>query len=152
VAITWGRGGHALAPATQASAETLVPPQPAIVIQPTTATLGSDDKAALRALVRDQVNAALSARALAAAAPSASTRDVQSMIDALGPELRVHYDSGRQIVDEGISRKRWTEQDRASLRKDIRGLDSTIALSIVDPLILAVNRGEVRFDGEGPLF
>jgi hypothetical protein len=130
----------------------MAPSQPAIVLQPTTATLGSDDKAALRALVRDEVRAALSARAVAAAAPSASTGDVQSMIDALGPELRVHYDSGRQIVDDGISRKRWTEQDRAHLRKDIGGLDAPIALSIVDPLILAVNRGEVRFEGEGPLF
>jgi hypothetical protein len=126
-------------------------PSQTIVVGPATARLGEDDKAALRALIREELGAERAAAAARAdAAPSTSADPAQQW--QLSPEGLQAFDRARSRVDDGLARGAWTEDDRAELRASLAGLPTEARAELVRPLINAVNEGKVHFAGHGPLF
>jgi hypothetical protein len=127
-------------------------PQPPVelVVRPTTATLGEDEKRALRALVRDELRAALASGAMAdAGQPASSPTDA---LASLSPNGMKTYDKAKDIIDTAIRHGSWTSEDRDQLREKLSTLPPDVYLEVVSPLVAAVNRREVRFEGRGPLF
>jgi hypothetical protein len=119
-----------------------------VAVGPSTARLDDDDKTALRALIREEFasqKAAMEARGDARKADPAPDH-------AMSSEQVKSYDRGRALVDDGLARGAWTEDDRAQLHDAIAGLPTDELFEIVRPLLVAVNTRKVHFDGHGPLF
>ncbi len=126
------------------------PPQ-TVVVGPTTARLGEDDKMALRALIREELGAERAAAAASSdAGPAASADPAQQW--QLSPGGIQAFDHARAKVDAGLARGAWTEDDRAQLRASLATLPAGARAEVVRPLIVAVNEGKVHFAGHGPLF
>jgi hypothetical protein len=122
-------------------------PRDVYVVGPSTARLGDDDKAALRALLREE----LAAQHLAAARDTASAPPEESPMANLSHEQLKSYDEARSAVDDAIARGVWTSDSRADLRGTTASLPAQARVEIAQPLVVAVNSGKVHFEGHGPL-
>jgi hypothetical protein len=117
------------------------------VAGPSTARLADDEREALRALIREE----FAAQKAATESRDAGNQD-QAPDRAMSSEQVKSYDHARALVEDGVARGAWTEEDRAQLRGMIGALPSEERIEIVRQLIVAVNDKQVRFDGHGPLF
>jgi hypothetical protein len=135
------RGEVAAAPASAVS-----PPATSVVVMgPTRARLDDDDRAALRAMIRDELAAQ---NAAARPAPSAEARPEPT----LSNEQLKAYDAARAEVDQGLAAGVWTEDDRRQLRAKLAGLPGDTSVEVVRPLLIAMNGGKLRFEGRGSVF
>jgi hypothetical protein len=119
-----------------------------VSVGPSTARLDDDEKMALRALMREELasqKAAMEARRDGANGDRAPDQ-------AMSGEQLKSYDHARALVDDGLARGAWTEDDRAQLRDTIAELPTDERFEIVRPLLVAVNTRQVHFQGHGPLF
>jgi hypothetical protein len=144
--------------AVAAATEGDSPPSRTVVVAgPTTAHLADDDRAALRALIRDELaasaakNAAPAAAGAGANAALTASREPETERPLSSEDLKV-YDRVRTTVDEGVARGNWTEDDRAHVHDAIRSLPPERASELVRPLFVALNEGKLHFEGRGPLF
>jgi hypothetical protein len=120
------------------------------VAGPLTARLADEDRAALRALMREELAAARAPgepRAPAGRAESPPPDDRPLTND----EIKA-YDRVRAMTDDRIARGEWTEKDRATARVAMATIPPDQRIELMQPLMIAVNTGKVRFDGRGPLF
>jgi len=139
-------------PRTQAAAEAPAATAPQIVLGAVTARLGEDERESLRALIRRELQATV---ARAEAQPGASENNAavpNEMRDRLPSGARSAYDEATATVDESIRSRTWTEKDRQRLRQQMADLPAEARQAVLTPLILAVNAGDVHFEGRGPLF
>jgi hypothetical protein len=124
--------------------------------------LSDTDKAALRALIRDELGAALTAKhevetthevaRRSDVVLDASTRTAEQALAGLTRDQRVSYDDATSLVSDGIDRGTWTADDRQQLNEKIRSLPSELVLAVVQPLIVAVNSQKVHLAVRGPIF
>jgi hypothetical protein len=119
-------------------------PRNVVVVGPSTARLADDDRAALRALVREE----LAASKPRADAPRAD-RDPAPEPSLTDAQLQA-FDRARATVDSSIAQGTWTPENRAQLRMTMAQLPAETSLEIVRPLLIAVNEGKVRWEGHGP--
>jgi hypothetical protein len=119
-----------------------------VAVGPSTARLDDDEKMALRALIREEFAAQ---KAAAEARGDAGSGD-PPLDHAISGEQLKSYDHARTLVDDGLARGVWTEDDRAQLRDTIAGLPTEQRFEILRPLVVAVNSRKVHFEGRGPLF
>ena len=141
--------GKADAPAA-AAAESDLPrgiPQ-TVVLSPLTARLGEDDKEALRSLIREELRAAQAS----ASTGEAGTRDPETLAKELPEAELASYSRAHSMVEQALHGRSWREADREELRPLLAGLPQELFQQIVLPLIAAANKGEVHWDGRGPLF
>jgi hypothetical protein len=129
-----------------------------VIAGPTTARLADDDRAALRALIRDELAATAGRSAAqpvdgagAGGARAASNGELSNESPLSGRDLKT-YDRVRAAVDDGVARGVWTEENRAQVHADIRTLPAERAMEVVRPLLVALNQGQLHFEGSGPLF
>jgi hypothetical protein len=157
VAVTWAALGGRARPARAASSPDAIEPPPAcggagrpqIVLSPVTARLGEDDRVALRALIREELQAVRASQT--SPAGDAAPPDPETTVQALEPNARSAYDAANVLVEAALRTRSWTERDKRKLEKQLVGLPHDLYGRIVGPLIVAVNRGDVRFEGRGPL-
>jgi hypothetical protein len=124
--------------------------------------LSDADKAALRAIIHDELRAALAARHEVETArevarasdvvPDASPRTAEQALAGLTRDQRVSYDDVTSLVSDGISRGTWTPDDRQQLKEKLRSLPGELVFPVVQPLMIAVNLGKVHSTVRGPLF
>jgi hypothetical protein len=134
----------------QANAGSEAPGEPRSVVVvggPTTARLGDDDRAALRALIREELASASSRHD----AKRGSSDSERAEAPALSDVQLKRYDQARTVVDDGIAHGTWTPENRAQLRATLAGLPAETTVEIVQSLIVAVNQGKVRWEGRGPM-
>jgi hypothetical protein len=112
--------------------------------------LTDDDRASLRAAVREELAAQHAAEQRSDARPASTDNDPAPR--ALTDTQIKAFDVARTQVDQGIASRRWTMEDRAQLRANLATLPNETRFELLSPLIVAVNEGRVRFDGRGPLF
>jgi len=155
-AVMWGAGGvrspheePRVAPSVASSSDAPAPLPRQFVYSPVTASLGDDDKAALRALIREELKAA---RPDSPAKPDASQESPEEALSRLPRDGRTAYDEAQGMVGTAVQRGSWTNEDRSELRQRLAQLPVPMRLELVSPLIVAVNKGEVHFEGRGPLF
>ena len=115
---------------------------PAVTVAP----LSEPDKAALRAMIREELAAARPPPVESHEPSPAATLERPISNDDLKA-----YDQVRAIVADGLHRGSWTEEDRAHARRTLGSLPPEMRLELVGPLIVAVNQQKVRFEGTGPL-
>ena len=136
----------------QASSAVAPSPAPSIVlVGAATAKLGDDDRAALRAILREELVAERAATEGRSDAGREAPDEPRPARDLSSEQLKV-YDRARVEVDDGIARGAWTEDDRAQLRASLATLPPETRIEIIRPLVVSVNEGKVRFAGRGPLF
>jgi hypothetical protein len=128
------------------------------VDSPLTARLDDGDRAALRAMIREELSAARPGAApaappaaVAAAATPSAPKDVAPPAPESPRQIRA-FDAAHAAIDEGLSRGTWTARDRDRLRADLATLPTETRLELEHPLIVAVNERRVQFEGRGPLF
>jgi hypothetical protein len=152
VALSRGGGPPRATPTPPAASAAPSPEsERAIVLAPTTARLAEEDRAALRAMIREEIGAERSTQATATDAGGARAVDEPPAASLSSDGLRV-YDRARADVDRGIARGVWTEDDRNQLRANLTGLPGKVRGEIVRPLIVAANAGKLRVEARGPLF
>jgi hypothetical protein len=122
-----------------------------IIIRPTAVTLGEEEKSALRALIREELRAQAANAAVEATTHGVPKSPEETLAD-LSPEARKTYETARARVDDAIRQRAWSEDDRMQLRQTMLTVPPELAAEIRRSLIVAVNNGDVRFSGRGPLF
>jgi hypothetical protein len=119
-----------------------------VVVPHVTATLGEDDRTALRALVREELQAARTSDPHGV--PSAEPSDRSAPV--VPPAALPAFDQARSRIDGAVQRGTWTLDDRDRLREEFGLLPADVRMIVVRPLIVAVNDSRVHFEGHGPLF
>jgi hypothetical protein len=153
-AVTWSFGARPPAN-TPVAVERAHPAEPTreIVVQPTVARFGDDEKQAFRALIREELQAYRGAGLPGAdAAPNLPPTSPADALAQLSPDRLKVYDGARRMIDDAIQHRSWSNDDRQQLREKLSSLPPDVGLEVVRPLIVAVNNQEVRFEGVGPLF
>jgi hypothetical protein len=113
--------------------------------------LSEADRAALRNMIRDEVRAGRAVDPSVDAAVSQQA-DLPKLAAQLTGDQRKVYDAAQSLVDQAIVHGSWTGDDRDHLRDGLVGIPEELRLEVVRPLIVAVNAGQVRFRGRGPLY
>jgi hypothetical protein len=155
-AIYWALGSrtppasHAPSALVTAEAPAAALQAPQIVLNPTMARIGEEDRAALRDVIRQELHARPAPAASSDSTPDPAP-DPSARYDQLSPTQRTAYDEARSVVDDRVRRRTWTEDDRQQLRASVGDLPAEVRAALLAPLIRAVNSGEVRFEGRGPL-
>lgn len=145
-ALTWGSMRHE--PTSVAATEVARAPECDQSAVASPVSLSAEDKASLRAVIREEIRAAAPEAPTAAPADAPPAEpDIPGLIEKLTPEQRTHYESGRAMVDSGVNSGHWTETDRDKLRETLREMPGELQMSLLSPLIVAMNQGEVQFEG-----
>jgi hypothetical protein len=120
--------------------------------------LSAQDREALRELIRSELangkaDAALTAppRVQAEQAP-APAPDAADEAAQLSDQQLQTFDAARSLVDAALARRTWTAADREQLHAHIGSLPPRLQIDVARPIIAAINRDQVRFDGDGPPF
>jgi hypothetical protein len=133
-----------------AGAATVESPPVVVVSSPTTPL--ENDRAALRAMIHEELAADRAATAASRAdAGREPARDDRPEPTLSNEQLKA-YDRARTEVDRGIASGMWTEDDRLQLRASLATLPGETRIEIVRPLLVAVNARKVHFQGRGSLF
>jgi hypothetical protein len=77
---------------------------------------------------------------------TAEASDMETPAPALAssdPELLL---AGQRVVEAGLSARRFTEAQKATLRQTLPKLAQDDRFAVMDQLVLALNRGEIDFD------
>jgi hypothetical protein len=122
--------------------------------EPLVAQLSETDKLRLQALVREELRALPALQAAPSGAPSAPDAPTKpaSAIEDMNEEQASAYEQGRTLVDAALAKGIWTEADRDDLHRRIATLPGELRVEIARPLIAALNREQIRFEGDGPAF
>jgi hypothetical protein len=153
--------GHAVG-ASQITSDPPEPSQPPpspVIVGPVLARLDDDDKAGLRALVQQEVRAALASNPQPPAVASGQVAEPRFAPDASTPEIlaqlskdeQTKYAVAESIVQDGIARGQWAETDRRSFRRAIKDVPEPLHSRLLSELFGAANRGEIKRDQLGPL-
>jgi hypothetical protein len=129
------------APVSPAESEARTPLGPGFVVQ---------DPEALRAIVREELQRALSERASAAEEKS-PTQPEPATAAPNEADIKA-FDSARRTVDEGLRRGTWTTADRDRLRETSGALPPDMRDELIKPLVVAANQGRIHVETQGPLF
>ena len=153
-----GAGGMwlALAPSTPPAVS---PQRPAVSAAPTKPQGPSTDVEAIRAAVRQELRAAaaapppavVQAPPVVAAAPPPEKEEApeeEAEAAARSPE----YGTAQRLVEDGLSRRTWSAEDRGQLQMLMPRLSAAERELLARQLIVAANRGELKVDVAGPLF
>jgi hypothetical protein len=128
-----------------------VAPSPTFVVASTTAHLGEEDRAELRAMIRDEL--ARERSTSESGGDDGSGKDeTRASKPALSEAQREALDHVRAEVDRGVATGAWTPADRASLRASLDALPVEMWSEAVRPLFMAANAGKLRIESHGPLF
>jgi hypothetical protein len=104
-------------------------------------------RAELRALIRQEISAGPRPTPPDTTAPADSASQPAAPLE--GPQ-RAAYDAGAKLVGAALGRKKWSDDDARKLRELVDGLPAAHRIKLVEPLIIALNSDQVRFEGEGP--
>jgi hypothetical protein len=121
---------------------------------PLVASLSETDKLRLQALVREELRALPALQAVpSGTAPEADAPGKPaSAIEDMNEEQISAYEQGRTIVDAALAKGTWTDSDRDDLHRRIATLPGELRVELARPLVAAINREQVRFEGDGPPF
>jgi hypothetical protein len=136
------------------AALTPTPPSEAasvVVVGSTSARLAEEDRAALRAMIHEELVAERSLAEARADAGHAAPSDAQPE-EALSSVQLKAYDRARAQVDHGLAGGVWTDDDKMQLHASLARLPVESWMDVVGPLIVAVNARKVRPERPGPLF
>jgi hypothetical protein len=121
---------------------------------PVPARLDDRDKEALRLLIRQELQGlrpeASQSAAAATAVATAKPGDTRA-VEPLSNDQEVAFERARSMVDDGLARGSWSEDDRAHLRQSLRGLPSEAREQVMSSLFVAVNEGRIQPQVHGPL-
>lgn len=138
-------------------------PRKAALAPAPAAQLEALDRAALRAMLREELLALRDARpgepAASSATSPAPTAPVPAATDSeptpAAPPTReqdLQYESGRQILDGALARGTWTDADRAGFRGIIMTVTREQRLELLAELAPAINEGRLKLVTAGPPF
>lgn len=120
--------------------------------------LSAQDREALRDLIRSEI-ASLKVDAPPTTQPrvpaeqaAAPTPDVADDVAQLSDQQLQTFDAGRSLVDAALARRTWTAADREQLHARVASLPPRLQIDVARPIVAAINRDQVRFDGDGPPF
>ena len=121
-----------------------------------TARLSAEDKAELLALIREEQRSVVPGQSGATLAPERPANGVgDEQVDAedafdLTDEQIAQYDRASRMVRTAVAGGAWSARDRDQLRETMGHLPHEVWEEITKPLIVAINRDQVRFEGHGP--
>jgi hypothetical protein len=102
----------------------------------------------IRGIVREEMERSAGRPAPAAAAsPSAPKAETAPEPTAAQVTAR---DSGQSIIAAARSAGRWTEDDRMHFREAMAGLDDSGRAELLQTLLPAINRQEIKLEFHGP--
>lgn len=115
--------------------------------------LAEADRVMLRNLIREEIRASLADQrtATADASESPAADGLRTAERLTGPQRKA-CDEAQAMVDRAVAHGSWSGDDRERLRQSMTDIPGDLQLGIVRPLIVAVNAGQVRFTGRGPVF
>lgn len=94
-------------------------------------------------------------QALAEWSPEAQQARAQEIANAKlrdTPENKAAYQSASSVVRTAVAAKRWTDEDAQTLRETMGQLTKEQHEELMELLLSAINRGEVKVQTTGPLF
>ncbi len=124
---------------------------PGVHPEPTCATAQSGDSVtqqALSKIMREELR-----QALAQWSPDSQQARAQEIATAQlrnSPENRAVYQSASDVVRTAVAAKRWTDDDAQTLREAMWQLTKEQYLELMEILIPAINRGEIKVETAGP--
>ena len=126
---------------------------PGVRLEPTCATIQSGDTVtpqALTKIMRQELQ-----QALAEWSPEAQQARAQEIANAQlrdTPENKAAYQSASSAVRTALAAKRWTDEDAHTLRVSMGQLTREQHEELMELLLPAINRGEIKVETSGPLF
>jgi hypothetical protein len=136
-----------------------VPPQPpTVIVAPASPRGASTDVEAIRAVVRQELRAAAVPPPQAVPAPAAAVapppekKEETPAEETAAPTRSLEYDNAQRLVEDGLSRRTWSPEDRSKLQLLMPKLSAAERDLLTRKLIVAANRGELKVDVNGPLF
>jgi hypothetical protein len=154
-----GAGGMwlALAPSEPPTAPSQAPVVSAAAAAPRASPA---DVEAIRAAVRQELLAAAAASPppVVPAPPVAAPPPPEPKQEEAPPEEREaparspEYDTAHRLIEEGLSRRAWSAEDRGQLQMLMAQLSAEEREILAKKLIVAANKGELKVDINGPLF
>ena len=121
--------------------------------EPTRGAVQANDEGSRQALaqiIREEVR-----QAVADASPEVQQAQEEAIAEAQilnSPENRAAYQSASSVVTTAVAAKRWTEEDKETLRFAFGLLTNNQRMELMNTLAPAVNGGEVKVEVIGPLF
>ena len=94
-------------------------------------------------------------QALAEWSPEAQQARAQEIANAQlrdTPENKAAYQSASSVVRTALAAKRWTDEDAHTLRVTMGQLTREQHEELMELLLPAINRGEIKVETSGPLF
>lgn len=121
--------------------------------EPTRVAVPANDDAsrqALAQLIREEVRLAV-----ADASPEAQRAQEEAIAEAQvldSPENQAAYQSASDVVNTAVAAKRWTEEDKETLRAAFGLLTNDQRMELMNMLAPAINGGEIAVEVSGSLF
>lgn len=121
---------------------------------PVVAHLSETDRLRLQALVREELRALPALQAAPSAAPPGADEPAKpaGAVEDMNEAQISAYEQGRAIVDTALAKGTWTDTERDDLHRRIASLPGELRIEIARPLVAAINREQIRFEGDGPPF
>jgi hypothetical protein len=113
--------------------------------------LSALDQAALRGVVREELQQALANHA-PSAAPAATSSEGADPSPAPSQAAIDRFDNARSDVDQGIRTGTWTAANREKLHSVLTELSPEMREALIRPLIVAANEGRIHVETGGALF
>jgi len=136
-----------LTQAVQSNQPKLARPEPTRVTVPAN---GEVSRQELAQVIREEVR-----QALAKESPEAQRAREEAIANATilnTPENHAAYQRASSVVNTAVAAKRWTEEDKETLRTAFGQLTNDQRMELMNMLVLAINHGEVTVETPGPLF
>jgi hypothetical protein len=118
--------------------------------------MSRDDKEEIRTLIREELRAIAAEQQQRGAAPESPAPSEESkqadLMAALTAQQLAHYDQSKNLIAAGLARGTWTQADRDQLHERFNDVPGDLRMELVRPLIVAANRGKLKFEGVGPIF
>lgn len=126
--------------------------QPACSEPPPVAMQANDEgsRRTLAQLIRQEVR-----QAVAEASPEAQHAREEAIAEVQilkSPENHAAYQSASDVVRAAVAAKRWTEEDKETLRAAFGQLTNPQRMELMNMLVPAINGGEIKVEVAGPLF
>jgi hypothetical protein len=109
------------------------------------------DYSALRALVREEMNAALVARGGAAAVVAAPAAKIASP-ELVTPEIQFKRREAQEQIDAMVVQGNWGNEQRFNFQQKLAVLDPEQKEHALQQLTMAINNGSLQLSTDGPPF